>query len=83
MGWIKVNVGTYRDNASPCAVGVLCLAVTGVLVPKSILPMFRESGRRLREEFSGGCRDHEGLCCDVLSWVIWKFSTDLLEGLMY
>jgi len=61
--WIMVNVDTYRENASPCAVGALCLAVTKV--PKSILPIFRESDRRLRERISSLGRDHERSCCDV------------------
>ena len=50
-------------------------------VPKSILPVFTGSGTGLREEFSGRSRDHGGLRCDVLSWAICEFSTDLLNGL--
>ena len=74
-----ISVETHRDNALRCAVGVPCLAVIGV--PKSMLPIFTESGRRLREEFSDRRRDHGGLCYDVLSWAICEFSTGSLGRL--
>jgi len=49
---------------------------------KHALPLHR-TGVGIREELPDLRRDHKGLCCDVLGWVICKFSTSSKESLRY